>query len=325
MSNTGRRIVVTGASGYIGAGLVRALAGADGVEMVLATDIVPPRSPLPANAVFVHQDVSQPFKGLFTGHGIDTVVHLAYIMQPDRDREAARRVNVGGTANLLEACAGSDVNRLVYLSSTSVYGAHADNPALLTESSQTRPVPGFQYSVDKVLAEGLIQEFAESNACTKTLILRCCPVVGPRADNFVARAFLKPVLVAVRGADPPMQLIHEDDLVSCLVPCTLNTATGIFNVAGSGTIRWSEMAAALGRRLVTLPAALLYPAVQAAWTLRLQSDSPARGLDFIRYPWNASTVKIENELDFRPVYSSPQAWEAYAEGRHKPKREAATG
>ena len=275
MSSTGRRIAVTGASGYIGAGLVRALCSADGVEMVLATDIVPPRSSLPANAVFAHHDVSLPFKGLFADHGIDTAVHLAYVMKPDRDREAARRVNVGGTANLLEACSGSDVSRLVYLSSTSVYGAHADNPPLLTESSRTRPSPGFQYSVDKVLAESLIQEFAESTATTNALILRCCPVVGPRADNFVARAFLKPVLVAVRGADPPMQLIHEDDLISSLVPCTLDAAAGIFNVAGEGTIRWSEMAAALGRRLITLPAALLYPATQAAWA---SSNSASRRL-----------------------------------------------
>lgn len=324
MSNTGRRIAVTGASGYIGAGLVRALGNTDGVEMVLATDIVPPRSPLPANAVFVHQDVSRPFKGPFSDHGIDTVVHLAYVMRPDRDREAARRVNVGGAAHLVEACAQSDVSRLVYLSSTSVYGAHPDNPEFLTESSKTRPVPGFQYSVDKVRAEALIQQFAESTPNTNALILRCCPVVGPRADNFVARAFLKPVLVAVRGADPPMQLIHEDDLVSSLVPCTLDKAAGIFNVAGGGTIRWSEMAAALGRRLVTLPAALLYPATQAAWTLRLQSDSPASGLDLIRYPWNASTTKIEKELDFRPRHTSRQAWEAYAEGRRRPKKEAAT-
>ena len=312
--------MVTGASGYIGAGLVRALCAEDDVEMVLATDIVPPSGPLPGNAVFVQHDVSRPMQNLLSDHDIDTAVHLAYVMRPDRDREAARRINVGGTKNLLAACVESGVDRLVYLSSTSVYGAHPDNPALLSENSKPRPAPGFQYSVDKVLAEALIQEVAESAVGTRTLVLRCCPVVGPRADNFVARAFLKPVLVAVRGADPPMQLIHEDDLVECLVRCTLDTATGIFNVAGQGTIRWSEMAAALGRRLVTLPAALLYPATQAAWALRLQSDSPASGLDLIRYPWNASTVKIEKELDFRPRHTSRQAWETYAEGRRRPKQ-----
>jgi len=100
--------------------------------MVLATDIVHPRSPLPAKALFVHQDVAVPFGELFSQYGIDTVVHLAYVMKPDRDHKAARRVNVGGTKNVLAACSDSGVSRLVYLSSTSVYGAHADNPALLT-------------------------------------------------------------------------------------------------------------------------------------------------------------------------------------------------
>jgi UDP-glucose 4-epimerase len=324
MGNTGGRVAITGASGYIGAGLVRELCREDDIEMVLATDIVPPRSPLPAKAVFVHQDVTDPFGELFSEYRIDTVVHLAYVMRPDRDRESARRVNVGGTKRVLAACSESGVSRLVYLSSTSVYGAHSDNPALLSEDSPTRPAPGFQYSVDKMEAEALIREFAKS-AGSNALILRCCPVIGPRADNFIARAFLKPVLVAVRGSDPPMQFIHEDDLVSCLVRCTVDIVPGVFNVAGEGAIRWSEMAAALGRRLVALPAPVLYTATQIAWALHLQSDSPASGLDFIRYPWNVDTSKIETELAYQTRYTSRQAWETYAEGRRKLKQGAAVG
>ena len=324
MSNTGRRVAITGASGYIGAGLVRELCREDDIEMVLGTDIVSPRSPLPAKAVFVHQDVSVPFGELFSEYRIDTVVHLAYVMRPDRDHKAARRVNVGGTENVLAACSESGVSRLVYLSSTSVYGAHADNPTLLTEDSPTRPAPRFRYSVDKVEAERLIGEFPASTG-SQALVLRCCPVIGPRADNFIARAFLKPVLVAVRGSDPLMQFIHEDDMVSCLVRCTLDTVAGVFNVAGEGAIRWSEMAATLGRRLVALPAVLLYPATQASWALHLQSDSPASGLDFIRYPWNVDTAKIETELGYQTRYTSRQAWEAYVEGRRKLKQGTAVG
>ena len=172
--------------------------------------------------------------------------------------------------------------------------------------------------------EALIREFATSTGL-QALVLRCCPVIGPRADNFIARAFLKPVLVAVRGSDPPMQFIHKDDLVSCLVQCTLDTVAGVFNVAGEGTIRWSEMAAALERRLVALPAPLLYPATQVAWALPLQSDSPASGLEFIRYPWTVSTSKIETELACQTRYTSRQAWESYAEGRRKLKQGAAGG
>ncbi len=324
MSKARRRVAITGASGYIGAGLVRKLCREDDTELVLATDIVPLRGPLPANAVFVHQDVSVPCGELFSEYRIDTVVHLAYVMRADRDPKDARRVNVGGTEHVLAACSDSGVTRLVYLSSTSVYGAHADNPALLTEDSPTRPAPGFRYSVDKMVAEALIREFATSTD-SQVLILRCCPVIGPRADNFIARAFLKPVLVAIRGSDPPLQFIHEDDLISCLVRCTLDTVAGVFNVAGEGAIRWSEMAATLGRRLVALPAALLYPATQAAWALHLQSDSPASGLDFIRYPWNVDTTKIETELAYQTRYTSRQAWEAYAERRRKLKQGTAVG
>ena len=135
----------------------------------------------------------------------------------------------------------------------------------------------------------------------------------------VLRAFLKPFLVKVRGADPPMQLIHEDDLIGCLERCILGDANGVYNLAGDGTVRWSEMAAMLGRRLVSLPAPLLYGATEAAWRLRLQRDSPASGLNFIRYPWTASTDKIKAELGVELRYSSREAWAEFA-GRHRGSR-----
>ena len=108
-----------------------------------------------------------------------------------------------------------------------------------------------------------------------------------------------------------MQFIHEDDLTSCLTQCILQDTPGLYNVAGDGTVRWSEMAAMLGRRLVSLPAWLLYPATDMAWMLRLQSDSPSIGLSFIRYPWAAGTDKIKAELGLELRYSSREAWEAY--------------
>ena len=71
------------------------------------------------------------------------------------------------------------------------------------------------------------------------------------------------------------------------------------------------MSSTRGRRVVRLPAWLLYPLTQITWSLRLQSDSPAMGLDMVRYPWLASTEKIEREMGFRPRYSSWDAWETY--------------
>ncbi len=108
-----------------------------------------------------------------------------------------------------------------------------------------------------------------------------------------------------------MQLLHEDDLVRCLEMAVLEGAHGLYNVAGSGSISWREMASARSRRVLSTPAWLLYPATQLAWALRLQSDSPALGLDMVRYPWLADTGKIEREMGFRPRFSARDAWESH--------------
>ncbi len=315
MSEKSRRIAVTGASGYVGTVLIRELVERKDVDSILAIDVRKPRQDLGGKVSFVRQDVSEPFPGLFAEHEIDTVVHLAYLLRQGRNREANRRVNVGGTRNTIEACRRGDVERIVYLSSTSVYGAHPDNPQALTEQMTARPVAGFQYSEDKLASEGLLDEYASETTGAGVCILRCCPVMGVNADNFIANAFDKPFLVAVSDASPPMQLIHEEDMVHCLTLATMGEAEGLYNLAGGGSISWDEMAGARGRRVVSLPAWLLYPLTQLTWSLRLQSDSPAMGLDMIRYPWSASTEKIEREMGFRPRYSSKDAWDAYVERR----------
>ena len=313
MSEKPRRIAVTGASGYIGTVLIRRLAERDDVSDVLAIDVREPRQDLGTKVSFVRQDVSEPFPGLFAENEVDTVVHLAYLLRQGRNREANRRVNVGGTRNTIEACRESRVKRIVYLSSTSVYGAHADNPDVLTEDMPACPVSGLQYSEDKLASEILLNEFASESDRVSVCVLRCCPVMGRNADNFIAGAFDKPFLVAISGANPPMQLIHEDDAIRCMELAVFGYAEGLYNVGSASSIRWNEMAAAGGRRVVSLPSWLLSAATQITWTLRLQSDSPAVGLHMIRYPWFASTNKIEREMGFRPRYSSKEAWDAYLE------------
>ena len=306
-------IAVTGALGYVGTVLIRHLVEREDVDSVLATDVREPNQALGSKVTFVRQDVSEPFPGLFAEHEVDTVVHLAYVLRQSRNRQANRRVNVDGTRNTLEACRRGGVGRIVYLSSTSVYGAHPDSPQALTEEMLARPVTGFQYSEDKLESERLLNEFASAMSGVAVCILRCCPIMGAHADNFIASAFDKPLLVAISGANPPMQLIHEEDMVRCLPLAVLGEAEGLYNMAGAGSIGWREMASTRGRHVVSMPAWLLYPLTQLTWALRLQSDSPAMGLDMIRYPWLASTKKIEREMGFNPRYSSRDAWAAYVE------------
>ena len=296
MADVRRRVAVTGAAGYIGGRLVQRLEQDDSVESVLALDVSPESTRYSDKVESIRQDITEPFSSLFSEHQIDAVVHLAYVLNPGHRRSAGRRVNVTGTEHVLDACASAEVSHVLYLSSTSVYGAHPDNPEFLTEDDPVRPIRGFQYSEDKAAAEAVLRAYAAAHPSVGITVLRSCPVMGPNADNFIANAFRKPVLPSVGAADPPMQLLHEDDLIDVLTRCLERRPVGTYNVAGEGTIRWSEMASIINTPLLRLPAFVLYPLTSVCWHLRLQSDSPAAGLNFVRYRWTRQRTEAQGRL-----------------------------
>ena len=319
------RVAVTGASGYVGSGLIARLDRDDAIERVLAMDVRPLPRQHSAKVVFQQHDVAEPMAGLLGDNQIEAVVHLAYLLNPSHNSKATQRVNVGGMASVLDACAQAGVQHILYLSSTTVYGAHPDNPPLLTEASPVRPIKGFRYGEGKAQAEAMLTDFTRRYPTFTATILRACPVMGPNADNFISRAFSKPFLVGVRGYDPPMQLIHEDDLAEILYLCLMTRPSGVYNVAGDGTVRWSEMASIFGRRLINLPAPIIYGLTDLTWALRLQGDSPACGLDLIRYGWTASTEKIKRDLGVSFRHSSREAWEAFVRRQAQPAPVNQTG
>ena len=310
-----RRIAVTGSSGYLGRLLIARLERCAAVERILALDIRPPRAPFPPKVEFIRCDIAAPLHDLFADHSIDAVAHLTFRIKPGRDHASAHAVNIGGLANALDACAVAGVGRIIYLSSATIYGAHPDNPPYLTEASPLRPVSGFQYAEDKFQAETLLTEYAACHPEVSVAVLRACPILGATADNFIAESFSRRALVALKGCDPPMQFLHERDAARIIAVCLFKGVHGIYNIAGRDAIRWSEMAEMAGRRLIRMPAPLLYRLASLSWTLRLQSRSPACGLNFIRYPWLVNAQKIAEEHGIIPEYTSREAWQAFISER----------
>ncbi|MDW8120140.1 MAG: NAD-dependent epimerase/dehydratase family protein [Chloroflexota bacterium] len=308
------RIAVTGAAGYIGRHLVAALAQQAWVETILAVDVRP--VPLmPPKVVPLQHDVAHAlpwvFEGALRSFGIQAIVPLAFQLRPGRNRQAVRQVNVGGLESTLKACAAAGVHQVLYLSSSTVYGAHPDNPIPLTEDAPLRPNAGFQYAEDKVEAEKLLVRWGQENPHTTVTILRGCPVMGPGADNFVARALSKPLLPACVGHDPPLQFLHMDDQVSILLRMLKEPVSGTFNLAGEGTLLWSALARLAGRPLIRLPCLALEALTEGSWRLRLQRDSSAVGLAFIRWPFVVSTHRLTQATGWKPRYTVQQAVEAF--------------
>ena len=312
MSSPGLRIAITGAAGYIGTRLLERLERESQVERVLAMDVRPLPRPYSSKVVFRRNDVTKPLDGVLKADEVDVLVHLAFILEPGHDRDAVRNVNVFGMSNILEAAERARVSHILYFGSTTVYGAHADNPPELIERSPLRPVHGFQYGEDKVASESRLVEYDRGHSDVALTILRGCPVLGPNADNFIARAYSKPFLLGIAGHDPPLQFIHEDDITDVITRCVLERIPGLYNVAGDGVLAWETVCQILGRRLVRLPANLVYGLTHASWALRLQSDASGSGLEFVRYPWIVSTEKIQRELGVRFRYSSEEAVASFA-------------
>lgn len=319
---TPRVVAVTGAAGYIGAALVRQLLATPGVERVLAFD-VRPLAVRDVRITFVRQDIARPMDALFGEHHVEAAVHLAFAMRQLRARAESRRVNVAGSANFLHACAAAGVRRVVFMSSATVYGARRDNPPRMAEDAPPRPPIAFHYPCDKAEVERMFARHAEEHPDALVAVPRACVVMGPHANNFITAALGKPLLIGVRAHDPGMQFVHEDDLVKILVRLVLEPHAGVFNVAGPGTVRWSQVARLAGRAVIWLPAPAAYAVTDLAWHLRLQSDAPGPGLDYVRWPWVVDTQRLEREFGFRFAHTSEEALRAYLE-RPRAKNETGT-
>src|SRR5262245_37998824 len=207
-------IAVTGASGLVGQRLLPLLAAHPDVTRVVALDVREPgwRS---RNVEFQRVDIAgTELKPLL--EGIDTVVHLAGVVDPIPDESLMARVNVEGTRHVLSAAAAVGVRRVVRISSATVYGAWANNPMPLTEDVSLRPNPHFSPATQGAEVERLIAEWRAEHPGVTVTTLRSAPVVGPGAERLPARILLGRPPIRVRGATMPVQVVHGDDLADAL-------------------------------------------------------------------------------------------------------------
>lgn len=304
-----RRIAVTGSSGYLGSRLVARLAEHDDVETIVGVDFRPPGD-FPAKLRFYQQDVATPFSEVFEKERVDTAVNLAFVVGSSRDHRLVRAVGLDGAHNFLDACRAAGVEQAVYMSSSTAYGAHPDNPEPLTEASPLRPNDAFLYSRYKAVADRVFQEFAEEHPATNVTILRGCPVIGPGSHDAAGATIFRRSMLRVAGHDPLTQYMHEDDLIEIFVHAIERRARGVFNTAGDGFIRYSDLAGLANRRMVTLPYLLIAPLLEATWHARLQESGSAVGLRYIMYPWVVDNARFCEQTGFSYRYSSEEALRA---------------
>lgn len=204
------RLLVTGAAGFIGSHVTRALL-ADGHELVGLDDLsTGHRHNLPDGAPgwrFVLGDIRDPATCAAATQGVDAVVHLAgrnSVPRSIADPRSALEVNVLGGFNLLEAARAAEVSRFIYASSSSVYG---DDPSLPKVESQLRR-PLSPYAASKASFEHLAYAWRASWGLS-TVGLRFFNVFGPRQSPAGAYAAVVPRFIEA-ALSHQRPLIHGD-------------------------------------------------------------------------------------------------------------------
>lgn len=318
-------VLVTGAAGFVGRRLLRALAADPGqFTTVVATDVrdTPPPDREPS-VLYERADVrSDDLRSLLARHSIDTVVHLATIVSPSKDmgRELQYDVDVRGTENVLAACVACGVARLVVTSSGAAYGYHADNDPLLTEESPLRGNEEFAYSRHKRLVEELLARARVEHPALAQLIFRPGTIVGPGAKSPITDLFGKPVIVGLRDADTPFVFVSDDDVVRAIADGVRDGWTGAYNLAGEGVMTLREIAAHLGKPFVALPEAGLRQGLSFLGRLGVTQYGPEQ-IAFLAYRPVLSSEKLRRERGFR-LTPSRAVFEAWA-GPRKTRVDAA--
>jgi UDP-glucose 4-epimerase len=313
----GPTVMITGSSGYLGRALCSALARTAWCERIVGVDIALPPERC-ARLEFHHREVNDPgLGGWMRDERPDALVHLAFILTPMHDARAQRTINVEGTRNVLRAAGEAGVAQVMVASSGTAYGAWPDNPVPLRESDPIRP-SGFSYADEKAQLEEDCARFGREHPNVVLSVIRPCVVYGPNVRNYLADLLTAlPIPVALSGYHPPLQFVHERDVVAAMVRILELGASGPFNIAPPDTLTIDDVLKLMGRRGVLLPDRLLTPIFALLWKLRFSyPHAPPSFLDYMRYPWVLDSQKLM-DLGFAFQYSSREALETMlrAKGR----------
>lgn len=312
-----RRVLVTGAAGYIGRQLVRRLAADPAVELVVASDKRPVSQWENDKVLWDTRDIRDPaLARVMETERVDSVFHLASVVTPppDMSREEIYSIDVGGTQNVVDACIRSGARRLIISSSGAAYGYHRDNPEWIDENIPLRGNESFAYSHHKRLVEEMLARYRQQHPQLLQIIFRFCTILGREVHNQISALFEGKFVIGVRGSSAPFVFIWDEDVVEILRLALWHERSGIYNVAGDGALPLSEIARRIGKPYIALPRWLLQAALAVLRSLRLTQYGPEQ-VDFLAYRPVLANRKLKEEFGYIPRYSSADAFDRYWAGR----------
>lgn len=305
------KVLVTGGNGFLGSSAVRGLAAA-GHEVVSADLRRPPTPVDGVEHVIVDVTSAEQVSAAIGGHRPEGVVHLAAIVTPGRasNRELEYAVDVEGSRHVFEACVAHGVRRVVVSSSGAAYGYHPDNPAWIGEDQPVRGNKEFAYSHHKGLVEGRLARLRAEHPELEQVVLRIGTILGERVDNQITALFQRPRLLKIKGSESPFVFVWDTDVVAIIERAVTGEATGIFNVAGDGALTIDEIAARLGKPVLTVPEPVLRTALAVGKRLRLTAYGPEQ-TRFLQYRPVLANDRLKSVFGYTPSRTSAEAFEAW--------------
>lgn len=319
-----KTVLITGGAGFLGVHLSRYLL-AKGFRVVCldiadmtATDIL-------KRVSFVRADIRQKKELKDVFKGVDYVVHAAAALPIVHERSEIFKTNIDGTRNVLEASKEAKVKRLVFISSTAVYGV----PKHLPETEGDPIIPIGHYGESKVAGEKLCFEYAKKGL--QVNIIRPKTFLGPERLGvftlwFEAIYQNKPVFLLGNGNNL-YQLLEVKDLCDLIYNALISKTSGeVFNAGADKFGTWRQDLGALIKhaksksKIVGFPVA---PSQMALGILEALNLSPIVAWHYKTLPVNSyvSTEKAKKILHFKPIKSNQdifiESYDWYKKNREK--------
>jgi nucleoside-diphosphate-sugar epimerase len=255
------RALVTGGAGFIGSNLARALLDRGDEVRVLDNFSTGSRGNLDGLDVDIVEGELRSYERVHNAvRGTDVVFHLGALGSVPRsvqDPLTSSAVNVEGTLNVLLAARDEGVRRVVFSSSTSVYGSSRELPT--REDAPSDPIS--PYGVAKLAAERYCISFSRVYESFESVVLRYFNVFGERQSPFSQYAAVVPRFVTAIAAGEPID-VHGDGeqsrdftYVGNVVDATLRAGSAegasgeIVNVAAGSPSSVNAIAETIGRIL----------------------------------------------------------------------------
>lgn len=239
------KVLVTGAAGFIGSYVVRALVN-EGYSVIALDNLSTGKeSNLLKDVPFYRVDItdSDKLKEVFQINQLDYVIHLAAqasvvnsMIEPMEDCQT----NLVGTLNILRFAKQYKVKKCIFASSAAVYG----NPTTLpvVENSQLSTLSF--YALSKLSAEKYVQLY-EKLFDLKSCILRFSNVYGPMQTGGVIKSMLKRILDGeapiIFDGNQTRDFIYVKDVTAACILSMVSDKTGIYNISSSTEISIQQL------------------------------------------------------------------------------------